>query len=593
MAVVWKLNGQTLADLGVEGLARQITNQLDDRLTFRIPGDSFADPTFAYGATVTLTRDNVTVFTGTNRTIPRTAAAAAEGISYEIAGPWYELRRVYKQEWRVWSASTEAPAHVYQTRVILNWNGSAYLTSGAQIIAAVQYAIDKGAAVQIGTIDPGVFLNPSETRDMSVQQVIREMLRWTPDAACWFDYTTTPPTLHVRSQANLTAATIALGDYTTEEVSLVARQDLVRPGVEITFLKRVVITGSEETAGEWAYAVPSTAGDPDDPDALTLTIELRDERRTVLSETIDAEAWPTDLNSKAWWKARLPGLAAYADADITITEAARPAIVVGELPGTLPRVLITGSIQDWMEDGDGDPLQSVVELVTAKLTLSHKNGAGEVVVIKKDAKLAVRVTATDAEAKKYTSRSVDDPGEAVPTGLAASLYASWSVLHYEGAISITTDECTCAYRPGQKINLTGGRAAWAAMGAMVQQVTDVIDDGTTKIMVGPPGHLSPNEVAALMQMTRRRQCMRSDKIKETGRASDGAAAVDFTDGAKDQSGTLGGEYTRLIVSHYPSPSTIDNQIDLNPTTLLPHQVMTVEADGDRKIMRPGVLRFYE
>lgn len=92
--------------------------------------------------------------------------------------------------------------------------------------------------------------------------------------------------------------------------------------------------------------------------------------------------------------------------------------------------------------------------------------------------------------------------ETPPAGLAAAFYASSNVLQWQGSLALKELECSRAIYLGSYVNLTGGRAAWASMNAVVQSTTEDIANGLTNIELGPPEHLGLEDFVDLMSAFR-------------------------------------------------------------------------------------------
>jgi hypothetical protein len=94
----------------------------------------------------------------------------------------------------------------------------------------------------------------------------------------------------------------------------------------------------------------------------------------------------------------------------------------------------------------------------------------------------------------YSSPSVSS-GEPVPYGLAGYILALESIPQYEGSILVQETEISDVCPLGNALNITGGRAEWAAMNACVQDVR-YADNGQTEITFGPAKHLGPVQFVA-------------------------------------------------------------------------------------------------
>ena len=205
---------RSFASLGLANLRRVLVSQAVDTVSFTAPGAA-ADsaPLFSFGDACIIRRDATRWFYGVVTDIRRAAAPDDERLLYTVSGPFWHLEQcIYQQTWTVWDSGLAALVTTDKARVILNRDNvtGAAITSAAQIQAAVQYAIDKGAPIQLGTVDSGLYIPWEEVVDLSCAEVIFRMLRWAPDCVAWFDYSTTPyPTFHCRGRAALSALSLS------------------------------------------------------------------------------------------------------------------------------------------------------------------------------------------------------------------------------------------------------------------------------------------------------------------------------------------------------------------------------------------------
>jgi hypothetical protein len=93
--------------------------------------------------------------------------------------------------------------------------------------------------------------------------------------------------------------------------------------------------------------------------------------------------------------------------------------------------------------------------------------------------------------------------EAPPIGLALEYFAALQTLPWEGFVNLHARDCDSGVRPGKVLNLAGGRAAWATMNAVVQSVTEELQNGVTAIEFGPPEHLGPQDFVSMLMFNRK------------------------------------------------------------------------------------------
>lgn len=500
---------KTFAALELGRLSRKLISQAIDDCTFAAVGTAFDGAAlWSHGETVIVRKDDAQWFYGRVTSIPRIGVASGEDIEYVLAGPWWHLEKaVYQQSWQIYNGGLGAQ---YKTRVILNQDADGdRITTGAQIADAVNWAISRGAPIALGTVDPDLNLPFDEQTDTTCAEVILKMLRWSPDVSCWFDYSTAPfPTFHCRKRANLSPLSydVSAGSA-VNDVFVTPRYDLLLPGVVLNFEQT-----SEVDDATYETLNTDTAGDTGAITTLFSTIELAGSKTTYLTQKTATVDWPEPLTDKAWWKAAVPALAQIPDDDITIHDASRT--------GELDRILTEGTVQDWMAPTAED------DVVTAKMDYTVRDAASptpNVVEVVKDKDVSVRVTSTDALTTIYRKVSSYDAGEPVPVGLAAALYAAWSQLQYDGQIVMTEEDPAGVANPGRRLNFTNGLAAWSSMNALIQQVTESVDDGKTSITYGPARHLGADDLVNLLRASRTRRPSYKYVTRTTGLSTDGSA----------------------------------------------------------------------
>lgn len=243
--MIWTIayNGveKTLADWGLTDVVRRLISQGIDELSFKADGQPMDDePIFEeFADTLVLYRDRqVDVsgnfsggtpwFSGIVTKVPRAGDPEAEKMTYKVAGPWWYLDNlVFLQPWQqilLTIGSGGAPvlgpsnsSHLYlnlhTADSFSNFNITK-ITTGQQIIAALNWclqpfvAADSPPPFQIGRVTPALDVPIDEVHDISCGEVIRKMLRWSPDAVAYFDYTTTPPTFNVLRRADMATVNI-------------------------------------------------------------------------------------------------------------------------------------------------------------------------------------------------------------------------------------------------------------------------------------------------------------------------------------------------------------------------------------------------
>jgi len=534
-AVQWKIgkSGETplgtFAELGLSALRINFISQAQSKATFVSPGS--VTPLFAYGDDLVIYREDADGLQGVfmGRVIaPRPAySGQSEDMLYELADPWWWLDNiVYQQAWNVadGTGGDEDPTILpeYRSRVILCQDDEGNrITSGAVIQDVIGYAVLCGANMRLvaGSVSPDVKPPWDEALDITCAEAIKRMLRWTPDAVTWFDFSdaTRAPVFYCRTRAELAATTIAAAVPADEQLStrctvsmldIAPRNDLVVPGVIIKYEQRgtwngvpyEIVTKDSVPVGTPVTTLERTPG------VLLATIELAGFSRTIVSEDIETEDIPTDLSAEAaheWWEAKLPS---HTLDNLVVTASARAS--------EYPRELVAGRVQDWMnKDAEEETIHATIEY-----TLGDDETPEKISV-------AIKIIVTDAETQVYNNISATT-GEPIPVGLAASIYAALQTLQYEGRATITEEEISRG-GPGvyNRINFSGLETAYETMNAQAQIITWDVDSGTTTLHFGPPAHLAPDELLALLRANRGRRVASGASKRISAKTSDGSGVV--------------------------------------------------------------------
>ncbi len=537
MNSIWTLRDasdveKTLADWGLRDLTRELINQAPDLVTFRADGRaSDADPIFAHGSTVRLFRNGTPWFYGRVVEAPGRASTKAEEQVYHMAGPWWYLENlVFQQIWQTTNGVDVTLVPTNKSRLILGQKSDGTkLATGEAILEALNYAIAHGAPITLGTITPNATAPYAEALDQSCAEVIRLLLRWTPDAMTAFDYTTTPyPTLSIRRRAD--AATVTLPAYGTpvSALDLTPRHDLQVPAVVLKFEQTNDIDNDTFTS-LIVQSAPTTATG-DELGAMVMTLDLAGARATYQKQKVRTAPIPQSdapMGIIDWWKGKFPWLADFADADLTVLTGSHsvaienPSNYPGVTMSNLPNELLEGSVAAWMNLYSA-PLQV---RVTLKYTGADTVESAEVWGTTKQRNLYTRIVGTNAQTQVYSRLTSETEAEAVPTGLAQALFDATGTLQYDGVLELTEAECSGMAAPGCLLNLTGGRTEWATMSAQIQRTEERVDLGQTRLTVGPAKHLGQADLATMLRANRNRRISFRLNERTSGKASGNAAKV--------------------------------------------------------------------
>lgn len=507
---VWTLTigstTKTLAEWGLMSPRLSTVNLGRDVLTAETAAEFDASVIAPYGTTVKLYRDGVKWFDGESFVTPRSARGASERQSLSFVGPWNFLERnVYKTPWfRAADNST-----IYTSHLIFPINSVA-----AHITNAINYAISRGANMQLGTITAPIVPPSFEVTDITIAGAIIRLSHYAPDCIGWFDYSTTPPTFHFQPRSVLTTVPLTMPTAgepfgsRLEMIEPVAREDLQVDNVALTFEITSQVDGEEVFGFYLDHYPPATTGLEDG--CMSAVINLQGFSATTVQGTVIAET--IDTSSLTWWQKAVPALNDARVFDFRIVEAATRAGYQGEDSRYLPRRLIDGQAADWMVNPDGTDIDYQKEVITCTFEIQFKMG-DDPVLTDKNVKVAkqqyqVELTSTNAPdgETSYSTLATFEDGDARPIGMAEYLYNSLNALQYDAQFVQHKSDCDGEVTLGCVVNLeNSAESAWNSMRALVQQVSFDIDRGVTEIVCGPARHLSIDQILELLRVGRIRR----------------------------------------------------------------------------------------
>jgi hypothetical protein len=520
---------RTLAEWELAGGVARFNSLAVDQFSITRDGALFdADPLCAFDDTAKLfAPDGAKVFEGRRQLVQGLANGSQEAQAYLFAGPWLWLEQnLYKQLWR--GGIGGVLTQLFTSHIILSGSGTNIITR------VLQYAIARGAPLQIGTIDIPVAPPMSEIIDRTCATVIIDVLKYAPDAVGWFDYSTSPPTFHCRQRPALTPVTVSIPPAVPQDgvkVSLIApiqaRPDLQVPSVEINY----EITN--EVDGQTLYGFSRDAWPPGatglEDGCLSSVVNLQGFSATHVRGYLNAAT--VDMQSLDWWAKFFPWIRNDNRVfSVSIATPATRAASDGLTSLNLPRYLLqdSGAPAPWMINPDGSDVVWDEDVFTIELDYSlyveppGATNAEEVTVRKyRRHRLTVPLMTVNAPAGEtdYEALESFENGDPIPVGLAKFLYDSLSPLQYDALIELTEEECSGLVRLGNTVNVAGSRAEWAAMNAVVQSVTLNIDKGITSITAGPPKQLSLDDVMELLRANRARRRWTNPNTQDTGELS--------------------------------------------------------------------------
>lgn len=551
---------QTLADLGVMSARLTLVANGFDGLDLEVDAALDAAAVFAVGAKITL-RDGTTIrFVGEVIDDPR-ASTAADGPthSYRVVSYLARLDRItFGQSTQVYSGTPATLGTVYDPLITLGQDASGVrCTTTAQIAAVIDFAVAEHS-VPVSYVSgtwPAGFEAPLDQREnCSCWEAIVCQLRWMPDYVLYCDYSSGSTVVKLRPSDSLSEVDIDADDGILETARLSPRRDLVLPGVRCLF-RRV----DEYDGKEREVRIFQSAGDPDDTDAKDIFIDLEGSSFTTISQKVKVAAYPSfefedyDGDVRTWLVGRVPWLADIAAGDWSITGIVRSGAELYE------NELLEGSICGWM------PVSEEFETITFSVDYATKDDAGKY-VDKASIKLPVAVRSTNATSKTYRKKIAYQAPETAPAGLAAGIYAAWSVLQWDGSFASDMDVLGWSCRPGARVNLFGGPAEWETMGAIVQEFTVELADGTCSITTGTCRALEADSMVALYRALRGRRFAYKRSVSSS--TAEAAAGIDGPEAFPSDASADSPAFARRFLRISADLGEHTNDVTLDPAALV-------------------------
>jgi hypothetical protein len=296
---------KTLAAWSIKNATTNFRSLDNDTFSFTIEEDVFNPPIFNFGDKITLYRNAVCWFQGTITKRVPTGSSRLSEVRYISSGPWYQLSRLIVQVPTAGYIPNGGIGTVCGfttfplTSIVLYQDPVTGLaiSTGQQIFNAILYATEKGVALVPGTTPPFVFVTFLQVEAMTVADIIRRAMQWTPDGVTWFDYTLGVPEFNAQERALLAGVTLDLTPATTTITAfeLVPRDDMVPTGVRFNYVgigncnanippgcydptSGLQNTGSSPIAAQSPSQVMTVlqdaAGNPDIPGGLVGTMAL-------------------------------------------------------------------------------------------------------------------------------------------------------------------------------------------------------------------------------------------------------------------------------------------------------------------------------
>jgi hypothetical protein len=553
---VWTINGETTDALKVTSLRRRQASQAPAMLTLQqaIGLDEVAYLT--YGDEVSVRKDDQPWFAGVVTSVRRRATAREEYIVYEAQDAWWYLDRlVYQQNWQL------AGGPGRKSRIVIGQNDAGERIDSGEIIREVlSYAAAANGVPGIfaGEIGVDVDIPWHEMLDATCGEIIRAVLRWSPDAVAYFTPGTYKFNVRRRSECPLVTFDAMAGKRLTH-FEAEPCPHLVVPAVVIKYERVDEFDGTQRNTLVTDAAPVGATGM--ELGALVFTVELAGSRVTSQTQNIRTDNLPpADVSLlTTWLLGKMPALGEKDDFEITDISANY----------IYPKELLEGEIQDWMTG-----VNQAEGYIGCAASWTEPDGTKMTNV-----PIAVRFRCTDALQERYTRYQTEEVGEPQPEGIAAKLYSALSVLHHEGSLSMVEDEVTGSVQVGNRVSISNVPGL-SNMTALVQVVDEDVESGKTQIRFGPPSQISPQDFVELLRPNRMRGGgSRYSAERNSSTPSSGGAVETGAPGVLENGSTAGGGFEKLVVKSDAKTITLDPaQVQCGAEVAL-MKIMALTADG--------------
>ena len=359
---------KSFEDWGIESPQLQHVSLDTGRLTANLPDYATADVPFQHKDKLTIYRDReydaeTEVFSGGTRHFvgvfqhPSSILhESEEGADIEAFDPWWYLEKIrferVGKKFQGWEddlpGTTPILIDVSTTNVVLNQeNNGTILNTRDELANILDWAIARGAPIQYVKADlPSQKIPPRSELDISCADAVRRQIAYM-NAVQWWDYSVAGhPKFCMKRRSDcvevdLNIAPVA-GVQRIQVGQITRRDDLLVPYVKINFEKEY-----SDSGGSFTQVITYQHPDPipnDHIGPLIATVRLAPQTGLTIQQEIDViDLDPTSLD---FWKVFKPELNTpleYHDLEIV----AGSASVTGSL--ALPRALLTGDVQPWME----------------------------------------------------------------------------------------------------------------------------------------------------------------------------------------------------------------------------------------------------
>lgn len=484
-----------------------------------------------FGDFVEVLKDNVRIFAGVCFSKTNSENAKSAETIYIFKNAWLDLMEIpFMQEWNAVNLDSESPLPVnnFKTRTVFGADKTGKkIPISTQLVEVLNYAKQYGANIDFCLGEFSTEIPNDEESDMTCDEALKRILRWSPDAVSYFDYTSEIPVLHIKKRSEL--ETFDVSNFAFKNLSYSSREDLKVENVCVIYEKKNSDGGQTfEAFTKDVYPKNANAGGKK---SLVMSVQLGGYSCHVQNQKITTEN--IDVKDNAWWVKRIPFLSDTKITKFNIKNVRRNS--------SLPRELKSGNISEWM----------LKSLEYDRITCEVEYEMGDE---RKGVKtFSLKLLATDASTQNYSRLVYSSLEESTPKGLAQAIYEATNV-----AITQGSAQFIC----GLPREILGKNISWNGKfeNAIVASLNLNLVSGFASVEFGAPSHLYPSDLAQLFRINRSRKVSESNaRVQPKARG----LSIDSSENLSDSHIVeVGDVLSRFIVKDPIDPDSKSISIDI-------------------------------
>lgn len=404
---------------------------------------------------------------------------------------------------------------------------------------ARQKVVDFDYAIKIAS---SAEIVPFIASTSSYAGLLVDLLKWRPNATGWWDYTSEKPKLIIDDQMNMESFDVDLDKVVVESIDIHPRHDLVPPAVGFVSTTQSIYGASCSVVNSYppnadltkpgclisefdvGSSIISTAQTPEEEDEEKDDNKKKQSRDMNLQKMrVKGKPMPTQGNPGSFFTNYYPRLLgldiAYGKLAIKPTErtgttddddgydvsATRYQLVEGSVGSETPGLKWCEVSVEQIIFYNGTPPRKIADMFPVRHVNGYYYGKFTVASVKTINRIGgTYVIGGDGRFypdEEEPEEDKDDPkSDPVPydsdklklANIARCYYEGTRITPWEGNITIRgvlTDSIL-----GKVINIKNGRHEWETMNALIQRVSIDLMRFTTEITIGPPKHLSLDDM---------------------------------------------------------------------------------------------------